>query len=47
METKKKYQTPEMTAYNVKQQALLAGSNINHEGSAPGTYSWDGEYSCE
>ena len=48
METKKKYQTPKMTAYNLKPQALLAGSgNINHEGNAPGNYSWGGEYWSE
>ena len=49
METKKKYQTPKMIAYNLKPQALLAGSgngsgNINHGGNAPGTLSWEGEY---
>ena len=48
METKKKYQTPKMTAYNLKPQALLAGSgNINHEGNAPGTLSLEGEYWSE
>ena len=48
METKKKYQTPKMTAFNVKPQALLAGSgNINHEGSSSGNYSWGGEYWSE
>ena len=36
-----------MTAFNVKPQALLAGSNINHEGNAPGNYSWGGEYWSE
>lgn len=48
METKKKYQTPKMTAHNIKAQTLLAGSgNINHEGNAPGNYSWGGEYWSE
>lgn len=47
METKKKYQTPKMTAFNVKPQALLAGSNINHEGSSSGTLSLEGEYWSE
>ena len=52
METKKKYQTPKMTAYNLKAQTLLAGSgngsgNINPGGSSSGNYSWGGEYWSE
>ena len=48
METKKKYQTPKMTAYNIKAQTLLAGSgNINHGGSSSGTLSLEGEYWSE
>ena len=47
METKKKYQTPKMTAYNIKAQTLLAGSNINPGGNSPGNYSWGGEYWSE